>query len=373
MKQTILLTLLFPFFALSQTVTTLVDSAATNFSDDIILDDQGNLYCSDYGGTSIFKRTPTGQISVFATGFNTPNGLAFDSQGNLFVADNVGNRIYKLSNTGQFLDTIQVTNPSGIIKMPNSDTLIFTQYMPHNLSKLAPDGTIQIIHAGTPLNGPVGLTYDENQNLFLANYGNGNIYQVTMSDTASFEFITTVPILGATNNVVGFIEYAQGFLWATSFNLNKIYRIDPVPNGNVYLVAGSTIGSVDGDAASAKFNRPNGICASITGDSLYISDYGTGNLRVISDYYLTTSEIPVPIQLNSAPNPVSTTATLSWSTELKAVTMEIYSAEGRLIHTEEKVNGNNYTLDFTRFSPGNYHVRLVNDQVDETITIIKGE
>ena len=47
----------------------------------------GDLYEADYGSGTIFKFTPAGTKSTFASGLNYPNGLAFDGSGNLFEAD----------------------------------------------------------------------------------------------------------------------------------------------------------------------------------------------------------------------------------------------------------------------------------------------
>jgi hypothetical protein len=55
----------------------------------------GNFYVGNLntfpivqGSSKVFKITPTGQISVFATGFTTILGLAFDSSGRLYVLEN---------------------------------------------------------------------------------------------------------------------------------------------------------------------------------------------------------------------------------------------------------------------------------------------
>ena len=81
--------------ARAQTVVTLTTSASS-IDDDIILDAEGNLYGSNYNGSAIFKRSPTGEESTFTGGLNTPNGLAFAADGNLIAVDNQGNRIYRV-------------------------------------------------------------------------------------------------------------------------------------------------------------------------------------------------------------------------------------------------------------------------------------
>src|SRR5436190_2110234 len=60
----------------------------------------GDLYVSDSGSGTIFKFTPTGSKSTFASGLNTPHGLAFDANGNLFVGDSASGMIFKFTPTG---------------------------------------------------------------------------------------------------------------------------------------------------------------------------------------------------------------------------------------------------------------------------------
>ena len=63
-------------------------------SSGLAFDRAGNLFVAagfsfgknDKAGT-IYKFTPTGVRTTFASGLNSPFALAFDSQGNLFVAD----------------------------------------------------------------------------------------------------------------------------------------------------------------------------------------------------------------------------------------------------------------------------------------------
>lgn len=59
------------------------------------VDADGNIYMADFGaalsappGTRVFKITPEGEVSVFATGLVGASGNAFDSKGDLFQSNN---------------------------------------------------------------------------------------------------------------------------------------------------------------------------------------------------------------------------------------------------------------------------------------------
>ncbi len=57
--------LLIKVMAFSQTVTTFT---AGTPDDAIVLGGNGNIYCSNYVGDTVFKFTPTGDVSSFVTG-----------------------------------------------------------------------------------------------------------------------------------------------------------------------------------------------------------------------------------------------------------------------------------------------------------------
>ncbi|MCB0291655.1 MAG: SMP-30/gluconolactonase/LRE family protein [Calditrichaeota bacterium] len=261
----------------AQTVTTFI-GPNIHIDDCLVMDTAGNIYGSNWMGSAVYKVTPAGEMSVYMDGFNTPNGLVFDDAGNLYVADHLANRVYKVTP-----DSVRtqygppLSTPSGLIFDPLSDTLYVAQYGVDRISKLAPDNTLTTYLSGGSLNGPVGMAFDENHTLYIANYNDGKVFRVT---DGTLEPLNQVP--GTSFGAAGFLAYAGGNLYATSIGRHKIYQI--TLDGELSEFAGTGVpGLLDGPADSARFYNPNGIMASPDGSKLYISDFNTQALRVISD------------------------------------------------------------------------------------------
>ncbi len=334
--------------ARSQTVSTIVNDPTTLFRDALIFDANNNLYCADYGGNSVYKRTPNGNVSVFASGFSAPNGMAFDSNGNMFLCDNTGGAIYKINNSGNVVDTFPILLSSGIIKDIASDTMIFTVYSSSGgLLKLAPDGSILPFHSGAPLNGPVGLAYI-GTDLYVGNFTNRKIYRV---ETDTLIYIATVPGSGS----LGFIAAVGNSLYGTCFQTHKIYKIVPNEIDSTFLIAGSTNGSNDGPISSATFSQPNGIIANPAGDTLYISQYANGRLRMITGFTLGLEpEKKLISTLNTYPNPSTGKFTVQlFENEFNLI--QVYNLAGELMMEIDQLSGSVHEL----FLPADLGVYLI--------------
>src|ERR1700722_9643338 len=60
-----------------------------------------DLYAADISGGNIFKYTPGGVKTTFASGLLEPDSLAFDSSGNLYVGSHAPNTsIFKFTPSG---------------------------------------------------------------------------------------------------------------------------------------------------------------------------------------------------------------------------------------------------------------------------------
>lgn len=354
-----LLFLLLPSFLLAQTVTTI--SPNSGVTDDLIFDENGDVLGADYIGSAIYKvLLPEGTSTVFSDGFNTPNGLAFGSDGTLYMADNIGNKIYKIYPDSSIEEFVSLVNPSGLIFELDSDTLIATSYMGDRLVKIAPDGTMITWTAGNNLSGgPVGLCYDDDGNLYVGNFDNRKITKILPNGSQQ------LLVQGPTSGPLGFIAYAKGYIYGTLFSTHKIFRTDL--EGNAQVILGSSNGTVDGDASVAKFSAPNGILASPSGDTLYVSDFNTSNIRMITNLDDITSSREASfsvLEFAASPNPFMDMVTASFELDVPTnASLELTDVTGRLIQKivdNEKLTAgkHQFEIDATDLPEGIYFLVL---------------
>ena len=269
------------------TVTTILNDPNADVDDALALDSEGNLYGSNFAGTTVYKITPSGEVSPFVTGLANPNGLAFDSDDNLFVVEYSGGAIHKYDIDGNLLETFAVGGfPSGLVKAYKSDNMIFTtadfgDIGNNGVFELMADGTINTLHQGNPLVLPVGLTYGPSGVLYIGDYLSRVIYRIPKN--GELEYVATVPAPDNFVPFLAFITYAQGSLYGTIYGENKIYKINPNGVDDVEIYSGSTFGDMDGDISEATYAFPGGILANKSGNTMYISEFsGIGNIRKIT-------------------------------------------------------------------------------------------
>lgn len=347
----------------AQNVSTI--SSTSTIDDALFIDEQYNLYGSNYDGSAVFKIAADGQESIFSNGYSSPNGIAIDSAGYIYLADNTGNNIYKISPEGESEIFIEgFTSPSGLLFEYDSDTLIATGYTSNKVVKIAPDKTITEISGLSGMNGPVGLCYDEEHNLYIGNFNDRKIYKITPE--GDFSFFAQIP----TGVRLGFIAYTSGYIYGTAFQSHRIYRIDE--EGTVSLFLGAGAGNTDGDAAVARFNGPNGIIPSNSGDTLYVSDYYSKRVRMITNLEGTVSSINQNnlsnLKLSISPNPAKEQAYLNFELNQSArIDLRLFDQSGKLVKQiisakQKEMGSHTYIFNTKVFNPGVYYIQLETDQ-----------
>lgn len=362
----LLLLLFFGNMMYAQTVTTFFSDENADVDDAMAFDTDGNLYGSNFNGSTVYKITPDGTATPFIEDLANPNGMAFDANGNFYLCEYSAGTINKYTSDGALIETFIVDGvPSGMIKDFDTDAMIFTNVVNNSVNRLEIDGTITELIQDEVLNAPVGLTFDDAGILYIGNFVGRQIYRFT----TELEYVATVPDNGAMSgfDALGFITWANGMIYGTNFGGHQVYRINPNAVDDVVLLVGSEQGDTDGPLESATLNNPNGIIYNATEDALYVSEYsGMGNIRVINDFILNAPDVSSEIAFSMYPNPVTDFVYILNRDHvlLEDPLLCVYDLEGRLIESLEitaQHSSENSKLDLSSLAAGVYLVTLRNE------------
>jgi uncharacterized protein YecT (DUF1311 family)/sugar lactone lactonase YvrE len=142
----------------------------------LAFDRSGNLFVGDVNSGSIFKLTPDGAQSTFASGL-APSGLAFDRSGNLFVAETHGT-ILKFPPDGT--KSTFATGSSFYGMALDGAGNVFAGDG-NTIFKFTPDGKKSTFAPG--IGNPVDLTFDDKGNLFVVDQGSRSILKFSPDGT----------------------------------------------------------------------------------------------------------------------------------------------------------------------------------------------
>lgn len=250
-------------------------------ADGMALGQDGNLYvASAWEGTTIAKIDLTsGQVSNFSTGQKGPIDITQRKDGQFFATNWQGTSITELSADGSGQDWSTVGPKGDGLAFDSKGNLWLTTGSANEIRKIALDGSITTVAKGGILNYPLGIAITEEDEVFVAGGQTGEIYK--LSKNGEPQIFATVPGPGPWR--IGHLLYANGRLFASGLNSNKIFEISQ--EGTVSVLAGSgEAGHTDGPLMQATFTFPASIETSTDGKALYVfsSLEKTNKLRVIN-------------------------------------------------------------------------------------------
>jgi len=191
---------------------------------------------------------------------------------------------------------------------------------------------------------PNGLTIDDDGNLYTANFNNGSVVKITPAGTVS-----VLATLSGNGN--GHLTFANDRLYVASWAGAQIHEL--MLDGQSRVLAGTgASGADDGPGDQATFYRPNGVSASVDGDTLFLNQsteivpVGDPQLhpaavRMITGVLATTdaegspSEFPDGLGLQgSAPNPFRESTQIDFVlSDQEPVALYIYNVLGQRVRT----------------------------------------
>ena len=244
-------------------------ASGQSLSEDLAFDRFGNLFEADGGSGTIFKFTPAGTKTTFASGLSGPFGLAFDAAGNLFVADASSGTIFKFTPAGT-----KTTFASGL-SIPNglafdrSGNLFEADDQSGTIFKFTPTGSKSTFASG--LSFPVGLAFDGAGNLFATDQS-GTIFKFTPAGIKS-------TFASGLSSPDGLAFDSAGNLFEADFSSGTIFKFTPAGSK-------STFASGVGNPVGLAFEPATGIVADISTRA----SVQTGNQVLIAGFILTGTD-----------------------------------------------------------------------------------
>jgi trimeric autotransporter adhesin len=311
------------------------NSAELNYPVGIAVDTSGNLFIADSGNNCIRKVLSGGYISTVAgtgsPGFsgdgaeatsaqlNHPSGIAVDSSGNLFIADYMNQRIREVTVSDSYIKTIAGNGKAGFsgdtasatsarfsypvaLALDSSGNIYVADSYNFRVRKFKPGGTISTIagngKAGFSGDGgqatsaqlymPAGVAVDTNGNLFIADYVNRRVREVSANGVIATVAGSGMQGFGGDGGPATSAQMylpaavaldSVGNLFIADSNNSRVRKV--TPTGTISTVAGKDTSGFSGDgsaATSAELQDPVGIAIDAQGN-LFIADYSNQRIR----------------------------------------------------------------------------------------------
>lgn len=303
-----------------------------NYLTGLCTDKAGNVYVTDAAANTIRKITPAGVVTTIAgtagtTGsadgngpdarFNGPEGLVIDNDGNLYIADAFNYTIRKLTPDGTVITIAgrpgkrgHTDGAPGAATFYDPEDLVFDKNGNifvadgdgNEIRKIAPDGTVSTF-AGTVVSGtddgvgsaarfdgPYGITIDPSGNLWVSDFYNNAIREITPDGTVTtvagkagyynYGFADGTAAKARFSFPLGLVSDPNGNIYVADSYNNAIRKVTPA--GVVTTVSGnpSLADNVDGPLGGANFYEPFDVAIDPSG-ILYIADSGDCTVRRI--------------------------------------------------------------------------------------------
>lgn len=242
----------------------------------VAVDSAGNVYVADTGNFTIRKITTNGAVSTLAglagnagssdglgtnAAFYEPEGITVDTASNVFVADTWNDTIREVSPAGQVVTIAGSAGNFGFTNTIGTNALFYE---------------------------PQGVVVDPSDDVFVADTGNNLIREIaangavtTLAGSAgNFGYTNATGANASFYSPRGISRDSAGNLYVADY-LNNVIR-EVTLAGVVTTIAGSAgnFGSADGVWTNALFWGPQGVLVNPTNNSfIYVADTGNSTVR----------------------------------------------------------------------------------------------
>jgi streptogramin lyase len=254
--------------------------SALNAPSGLAVDSRGDLFIADSNNNMVEEVTPAGKLSVVAgdghagaptagpatkSALNVPAGVAVSSKGDLFIADSTNNLVEEVTPAGKLSVVVgdghggpptagpatksALNGPSGLAFGP-SGYLYIADNSNNLVEKVSPAGKLSVVvgngTTGPPvpgpatksgLQGPTGVALDPHGDIFIADWGNNVVEEVSPAGKLSVAVgngdegpptpgpATGSPLGGANGGPTGVVVGANGTLFISDQGNNVIEKV----------------------------------------------------------------------------------------------------------------------------------------------------
>ncbi len=155
---------------------------STGFNDIAVTAD-GVIYASDSGANRLFQVNPDGTWSILVDDngennqqgetFQLPNGVAIDGDGNIVVVNIFSSNVHTFTPAGELIKTENSVDggDDGLVIMEDGTKYVSSVRF-GSVSRIAPDGTAELIAVGMP--GGASMCFDPTANQLVVPMNNNN-------------------------------------------------------------------------------------------------------------------------------------------------------------------------------------------------------
>ncbi|MHC4698345.1 MAG: SMP-30/gluconolactonase/LRE family protein [Planctomycetota bacterium] len=207
---------------------------------DVLVADFGPTNAFDHGKNDdgiVWRVTPEGDTSIVAKGIGDPNFILVRKDGSFLVSDDATNEIFEVDREGNVaLFTTAVDHPNGMVLSPKGDTLYVAQIFKDihpividnrvwalQLEKGRPKGDPKVVAETGKRGANDGLAMDSSGRVYIAANGEGKIWRLT-PNTGSVELVAE-KMLGVASLAFGRGEFDHRSLYATSTRTGRVWKV----------------------------------------------------------------------------------------------------------------------------------------------------
>jgi DNA-directed RNA polymerase subunit RPC12/RpoP len=189
----------------------------------------GTLFIADWGGGTVMEVSPEGKASLLAQDLDEPAGLALDSAGNLYVSTYAQGMkgegaVYRFTHDGMNrftpdgmkLFAVGFSGPTDLA-FDQQDNLYVANFVDNSISRVKESGSLETFVAN--IAAPSALLFDAAGNLLALSSTEGTVYRLSQMGVVPFARGLSAP--------TDLVLHPEGHVVAVDFGRGRLMHVTP--------------------------------------------------------------------------------------------------------------------------------------------------